>query len=56
MTTKSLIAVLAMGTFASHGADVSATAAPAPQPAESASAWDFDAGADLRISFIDPNK
>ena len=49
MTTKSLIAVLAMGTFASHGADVSATAAPAPEPAESASAWDFDAGADLRI-------
>lgn len=52
MTTKSLIAVVAMGCLAAHGESVSSTAsaAAAEKPApEEASALDFNAGADLRI-------
>ena len=44
MTIQPLIAVLAMGALAAHGAE----SAPAPAPA-AASNWAFDAGADLRI-------
>ena len=51
MTTKTLIAVVAMGCLAAHGESVSsapAAAAETPDPA-AASAFAFDAGADLRI-------
>ena len=51
MTTKTLIAVVAMGCLAAHGESVSsapAAAAETPDPA-TASAFAFDAGADLRI-------